>query len=343
MSQPTVLDGRALADLAAVVITAVGREYPHMLIQELHSDRDVVPPRVLNPSFFGSYDWHSAVHSHWTLVRCLRAGVPAEIAAAIADTLDDHLSPERLAGELGFYSSPGGRTAERPYGWAWLVMLHAECVRLANPAGDRWAGALDQLSALFKDRLREYLSSTLAFPIRSGTHANTAFCLQLLHQAAVAVGDRALADTVVDGVRKHYVSDQVLGWFDPPSGSDFLDPALVEAALVAKVLDADDFHAWFDRVGPADGMPEWGPPAFAPGGSDPGTLHLEGLVMSRAWCLDALGKLLGSGVPLGRAALSGRDAHLAAVSAIDPTDGFSRAHWLPTFAVYLDGWIGGSL
>jgi Protein of unknown function (DUF2891) len=107
-----------------------------MLIQELNSDADVVPPRVLNPSFFGSYDWHSAVHSHWTLVRCLEAGLPETVAREVMDVLDEHLSDERVAGEFSFYSGPGGRMAERPYGWAWLVMLHAECVRLAGMAAD---------------------------------------------------------------------------------------------------------------------------------------------------------------------------------------------------------------
>ena len=102
------MNDEARARLATEVVTAVSREYPHMLIQELNSDADVVPPRVLNPSFFGSYDWHSAVHSHWTLVRCLEAGLPADVGATVVNVLDEHLAEDRLAGELSFYAGPGG-------------------------------------------------------------------------------------------------------------------------------------------------------------------------------------------------------------------------------------------
>jgi len=74
------LDGPALETLATAALTAVRREYPHMLIQELNSDADLLPPRKLQPAFYGSYDWHSAVHSHWTLVRALDRGLPGALA-----------------------------------------------------------------------------------------------------------------------------------------------------------------------------------------------------------------------------------------------------------------------
>ena len=55
--------------------------------------------------------------------------------------------------------------AERPYGWAWLVMLHGECRRLAGSprpalasAGKRWAASLGPLNRLLQDRLVEYFS-----------------------------------------------------------------------------------------------------------------------------------------------------------------------------------------
>ncbi|HTT90047.1 MAG TPA: DUF2891 family protein [Acidimicrobiales bacterium] len=345
------LDEQGRVELATAVVGAVNREYPHRLIQELNSDADVVPPRVLNPSFFGSYDWHSAVHSHWTLVRCLGAGLPTEVSNPAVAVLDEHLAEAPLNGELSFYSGPGGRVAERPYGWAWLVMLHAECGRLAasSPdgalaeAGRRWGAALEPLSSLLRDRLVEYFASGLAFPIRDGTHANTAFSLQLLHQAAAAAGDNELSSAVSAVGRHCFSKDAPLPWRGPPSGSDFLDPPLVEAALMADILDGGRFRSWMAQVCPAGVTPDWGPTSFVPDGADPGKVHLEGLLVSRAWCLDRLGRALGPGTPLAAAALSGRDAHLEAVAKIDPSDGFGRAHWLPTYLVYLEGWLTGSL
>ena len=128
------LDDAGLEALATTALASVQREYPHMLIQELNSDADVLPPRRLNPSFYGCYDWHSAVHSHWLLVRALDRGLPDALATAVGQVLDEHLSAERLAAETAFYAGPGGRTAERPYGWAWLVLLHAECQAQAGRA-----------------------------------------------------------------------------------------------------------------------------------------------------------------------------------------------------------------
>jgi Protein of unknown function (DUF2891) len=345
------LGEQARSELATAVVAAIGREYPHMLIQELNSDADVVPPRVLNPSFFGSYDWHSAVHSHWTLVRCLASGLRDDVARDVLSVLNEHLSEERLAGELAFYSGPGGLRAERPYGWAWLVMLYGECRRLAASAAGRWlriavwrwADAIRPLHELLRGRLVEYFSSVLAFPIRAGTHGNTAFSLQLLHQAAGAANDSELAGAVSAAARHWFAEDASLPWLSPPSGSDFLDPPLVEAALMADVLGPEAFGPWMAKACPAGVMPDWSPTSFEPDGADPGKVHLEGLLISRTWCLDHVGRALEPGAPLAAAALSGRDAHLEVVAKLDPLDGFGRAHWLPTYFVYLEGWLTGSL
>ncbi len=291
------LDEYARSHLATQVVAAASREYPHMLIQELNSDADVVPPRVLNPSFFGSYDWHSAVHSHWTLVRCLAAGLPGDVAEAVINVLDEHLSEQRLAGELTFYAGPGGRVAERPYGWAWLVMLHGECRRLAGSSvdpvlagsGERWAAALGPLNTLLRGRLVDYFASGLAFAMRAGTHGNTAYSLQLLHQAAGAAGDEELGRAVLTAGRYWFEDDDALPWSVPPSGSDFLDPSLVEAAFMADVLSPDEYRQWMARLCPTGIIPDWSPARFIPDGADPYTVHLEGLHVSRAWCLDRVG------------------------------------------------------
>lgn len=308
--------------LAHAALAAVQTEYPHRLDQELHADADLLPPRRLNPCFYGSYDWHSAVHNHWLLVVALERGLPDATAADVEAVLDRHLRPDRVAGEITFFSGPGGRTAERPYGWTWLVALYARCAT----GGHRWAEALRPLATLLGGQLDDYFDGTLAFPIRSGTHRNSAFNLRLLQQAG---------GNVAGAARRLFASDRRLGWDDDPSGDAFLDPALTEAALLADVLDTDELVAWLAAVMPG-GPPAWAPPQFTPDGEDPGTVHLEGLLISRAWCLDALAAALPADHPIGSAAAAARDAHLARVAAIRPTDGFNRSHWLPTFLLYLD-------
>ena len=79
-----------LETLAATVLAAVAREYPHHQSHLLESDDDAVPPRRLHPMFYGSFDWHSAVHGHWTLVRLLRLHPNGRSASAARAHLSSH-------------------------------------------------------------------------------------------------------------------------------------------------------------------------------------------------------------------------------------------------------------
>ena len=332
-----------LPGLVTVALEAVAREYPHRLDQELRGDADLRPPRELHPSFYGSYDWHSAVHNHWLLVRALARGLPGPLAAAAADRLDEHLSPERTAAELTFFAGPGGRTSERPYGWAWLLLLQAECAA-AGDAGDRrhrqWAEALAPLAELLGARLAGHFSAGLAFPVRSGTHGNTAFSLHLALQAARRRGDTQTAAGHEDAARRLFAAGPALPWAEPPDGNAFLTAPLTEAALMADVLGAGEFAAWLGRVLPDPGAVAWDPPQFRRQGDDPGTVHLEGLLISRAWCLDALGRALPPGHPAAGPALAAARAHVALTDTVEPAAGFGRSHWIPTFLLYLDERLG---
>jgi hypothetical protein len=326
------LDTEQLAGLVGIALEASAREYPHMLAQELNSDADVLAPRTLNPSFYGSYDWHSAVHNHWLLVRALQRGGLGVLERDVVARLDEHLSPERLAGELAFRTGPGGRTASRPYGWAWLVLLHAECAAAGMP----WATALAPLATLLDERLAGYFGGSLAFPIRTGTHGNTAFSLQLTLRAARLRGDEPRAAALERDARRLFAGLDSLPWGEDPAGDAFLTAPLAEADLLADVLGPGELAAWLDRSLPDPGRAAWRPPAFSPDGDDPGTVHLEGLIIARAWALDALARRLPSAHAAVDLARAGVDAHLALVQGLRPGDGFNRAHWVPSFLLYLD-------
>jgi hypothetical protein len=337
----TLLDEPTRQSLVTLAASAVRQEYPHQLEQELNSDDDLRPPRELNPSFYGSYDWHSAVHNHWLLVTALRRGLPSPSAETATALLNEHLNEERLAVEAAFFRGAGGRTAERPYGWAWLLVLHAECQAGGDGPYRRWAVALAPLADLFCERLDGYFGGGLAFPIRSGTHANTAFSPWLTIQAARRRGDQRTADTLSGAARRLFGADQVLPWAEDPSGDAFLTPPLTEAALMADVLSPREYADWLERVLPDPSAAAWTPPVFRLDGADPGTVHLEGLLISRAWCLDAIGRALPPGHNVAAAALTAAGAHLKRIARLDPAAGFNRSHWIPTFLVYLDEQLRG--
>jgi hypothetical protein len=330
------LDDETLAFLAATALQGVQREYPHWWGQEYQADTVLQTPRQLSPAFYGCYDWHSAVHSHWTLVRALDRGLPAPLAQQVTEVLDAHLTAENIAADLAFYGGPLGTTNERPYGWAWVIRLHAECQAVADERHQRWARALEPLATLFAQRLRGYFGEQLRFPIRSGTHGNTAFSLRLVIEAARRRGDEQAVVAFADAARRMYGDAHVLQWDGAPSGDAFLAPELAEAALMADVLPAPEFAGWLSAVLPDPARVAWEPPEFSPDATDPGTVHLEGLLVSRAWCLDAVAKALPPGHLVAARARSAAGMHLARAALIKSDEGFGRSHWMPTFLLYLD-------
>ena len=66
------LDEPSAAKFARLALNCVSREYPSKIAHVLYSQQDARVPRELTPAFYGCYDWHSAVHGHWTLARLAR-------------------------------------------------------------------------------------------------------------------------------------------------------------------------------------------------------------------------------------------------------------------------------
>uniref|UniRef100_UPI0015770740 DUF2891 family protein n=1 Tax=Sphingomonas bacterium TaxID=1895847 RepID=UPI0015770740 len=217
---------------------------------------------------------------------------------------------------------------ERPYGWAWLLALHAEAAR--HDAG--WVDALAPLAAAFAARFAEHLPK-LTYPIRTGTHANTAFAL--VHARDWAAGrDPALAALIADRARAWFGADRGCQAWEP-SGEDFLSPALAEALLMSRVLPPREFATWFDGFLPD--LPRAEPatlfrPAIVSDRRDGRIAHLDGLNLSRAWCWRSIAAALGPAHPAAAAMLDAADRHLAAsLPHID--DDYMGGHWLATFAL----------
>ena len=261
------------AAFAAVALANVEREYPRHIAHLLTRAGEELHPRKIHPAFYGSYDWHSAVHMHWTLARVLRLFPPKVEIAAL---LDRHLTRENLAVELRYFA--GTRTFERPYGWAWLLKLQAELLRLGEA---RWSDAVRPLAEELAGRMARFVSGA-PYPIRAGTHGNTAFACLL----ALDYNDRKLATAIRKAAIRWYGKDRDAPLAYEPSLDEFLSPTLIEAALMQEVLPQARFRAWMK--GFARGIEKLKLPKVADR-SDPKQSHLDGLALSRAWCLRKLG------------------------------------------------------
>jgi hypothetical protein len=330
----TALDPSHASRFARTALGHVTREYPNILVHALSGPGDLGTPRALHPIFYGSYDWHSCVHGHWLLARLLRQAPDLPEAGAIGDHLDEAFTPDAVAGELAYLARPTSGGFERPYGWAWLLMLAAELRRHETGEGERWARTLRPLADAFAARLTAFLPKA-DYPVRAGVHSNTAFALALSLEYAEVAGDRALAGLITAKARAWHGEDtDCQAW--EPSGDDFLSPALMEAELMRRVLAPDDFAPWFARFLPdaARGRPATlFTPARVSDRADGRIAHLDGLNLSRAWCWRGVARALGEREPdLGRVADAAADRHLAA-SLPHVTGDYMGEHWLASFAL----------
>ncbi|MBA2771960.1 MAG: DUF2891 domain-containing protein [Sphingomonas sp.] len=321
------LDKEMAAQFARIALGHVAKEYPHKLDHVLAGDDDALPPRLLHPIFYGSFDWHSCVHGWWTLLTIRRLFPGIDTAASIAALADDSFTGEKVAAELAYLQRPTSRGFERPYGWAWLLQLHLE----ASRHGDRgWGAELEPLARAFAARLSAYLP-LLTYPIRVGTHFNTAFALVLALEWAEQF-DLDLAQLVQTRAEHWFGNDRDCQAWEP-GGDDFLSSALTEALCIARVRPARDFERWFAAFLPR--LSEREPatlftPAIVSDRSDGKIAHLDGLNLSRAWCWRSLAPVL----PPEQAELVGEtaDAHLAAAMPHIAGD-YMGEHWLATFAL----------
>lgn len=332
MTAPRPFDAAPFARLA---LGCIEREYPNKLAHVLADAGDVGTPRQLTPAFYGCFDWHSAVHGHWLLVRLLRREPNAPWADAARAAVARNLSAPNLAAELAYMARPDRAGFERPYGLAWLLQLGAELRAWDDPSAAAMVTAMAPLERLSAQRLVEW-ASKLTHPVRTGEHSQSAFAFGLALDWARATGDESTASVIEARARALYGGDRGCNLAFEPSGQDFLSPCLAAADLLRRVMPAQEFAAWLGAALPGITEHDAGLEPVVPADRSDGKLaHLDGLNLSRAWMLEGIAAGLPEDDARRGALLRTAGAH--AKAGIAATDGahYEGAHWLGTFAVYL--------
>lgn len=319
--------------LVKLPLECISIEYPNKLNQSLIDESFIGEPRELHPAFYGCYDWHSAVHGHWSLVSLLKQFPDLNEANTIREKLKTSLSETNIASEVAYFKIPGNASFERTYGWAWILKLAEELHTWDDPL----ARALEKnLQPLTDVMVRSYLDflPKLNYPIRVGEHSNSAFGLSFALDYAETLNSTNLKEEIKRTVKRFYANDNTMGgcpleW--EPSGFDFLSPCLEEAYLVSRIYEPANFKIWFDIF-----LPQLTNPKFnlTPGKildrTDGKLVHLDGLNFSRAWCLYGIAEALPEYAHLKEI---GKE-HIAYSLPNIVDDNYGGTHWLGSFAIY---------
>lgn len=331
------LNQQQASAFARLALKGIHKEYPNKPGHVMNGVADIKGPRALHPAFYGCFDWHSAVHGHWMLVRLVRQFPDLPERQQIRTALGDNLTAKNLKAEADYFSRPNSQSFERTYGWAWLLKLAQELRGWDDADGRRWSKNLQPLADVIVARYLAFLPKQ-TYPIRSGVHPNTAFGLSFALDYARAVDHQPLRALIEERSRSYFGKDANAPAAWEPDGADFFSPSLMEADLMRRVLPRAEFHAWLKRFLPklAKGEPKsLFEPAKVTDRSDPQLVHLDGLNLSRAWCLKSIATAMPPGAPARNVLLEASARHAREALPHVASGDYAGEHWLASFAVYL--------
>ena len=325
------------ARFSRLALDCVQKEFPNKISRTTDTAEEIGRPKELFPVFYGCFDWHSAVHGHWLLIRLLRVGPDGDWKDEARAKLETNFSTQNIAGELSNFSRPARGSWERPYGWAWLLQLTAELREWDDPQAKIWLSRLEPLEQDIAEAFKAWLPK-LAYPIRLGTHNQSAFAFTLMWDWAEVSGDTEMLSMLRSRSLAFHGGDVNCPLNYEPSGEDFLSPCLMEADLMRRVMDPETFASWltdFLPYIPHDGSVEWLVPGVVKDASDGKLVHLDGVNLSRAWNLYNIAAALPEGDPR-RASLlmSAKQHEMTGIEAVSD-EHYSGSHWLASFATYL--------
>lgn len=317
--------------LATLPLECVEKEYPNKLGHVLGSGGDLAEPKALHPAFYGCFDWHSAVHGHWSMVKLLKLFPQLDEANRIKAILKAHLSKENIAQEVAYFDGKHNKNYERTYGWGWLLKLAEEIHTWEDPLARELEENLKPLSDLIAQKLVAYLPK-LQYPVRVGTHTNTAFGLSFAWDYAKTLKDDALQNAIKNRATYFYQEDVGCPLTWEPSGADFLSPCFEEIDLMRRILTKEEFLSWMDQFLPELKKADFDVDLALVGDREDGQLvHLDGLNFSRAWVFFGLAKQYpeeyGHVLPLAHEHLGYSFPNLMG-------DSYEGGHWLGSFAIY---------
>lgn len=328
---PRTITKEEAEKLVILPLSCVENRYPYKLGQTLGDSSELKTPQELHPIFYGCFDWHSAVHGYWSMVRLVRRFPDLQQAERIKTILKRNITPENVAVELAYFDPKHNKSFERTYGWAWLLKLAETLYQWEDPLGQELEQTLQPLTDHIVNSYLEFLPK-LVYPIRVGEHTNTAFGLTFAYDYAITTGHLELQNLIEKRAKDFYQNDQncPLRW--EPSGYDFLSPCLEEVDIMRRVLPEQDFLKWINTFLPQLSKQNFTLEPGKVGDREDGKLvHLDGLNFSRAWVMYGLAKQHPKTF-LHLNTIANQHIEYSYENLVG--DSYEGGHWLGSFAIY---------
>lgn len=325
------LTDQGASHFATLALDCIQREYPNKLNQVLKDSSALGEPAQLHPAFYGCFDWHSSVHGHWMLVRLLREFPDLPEGKLIREKLSQNLIPDNINGEIE-YLEGASKSWERMYGWSWLLKLSEELYLWKDEDGQAWYKNIKPLADVIVQRYLNFLP-VQQYPVRTGVHPNTAFGLSFAWDYAKTVGEKELLKLIEKRATNYYLQDTNCPANWEPSGEDFLSACLEEANLMSRIMPKSAFNIWFKKFLPKKKLEKLLSPADVADRSDPKIVHLDGLNLSRAWCMYSISPKIKSVRTRTKMTKAARK-HLSFTVPHIASKHYEGSHWLASFAVY---------
>ncbi|MEJ7739179.1 MAG: DUF2891 domain-containing protein [Chitinophagaceae bacterium] len=334
-SHLTMFNREIASKLAALPLSCINKEWPNKTSHTSDSSSDhLLLPHQLHPSFYGCLDWHSSVHGHWMLLKLIKLFPDIPEKAQIIAVLDNSFQPDKLLLEADYFARyKTSKTYERTYGWAWLLKLDEELYTWEDPLARKWHNNLQPLTAKVVDLWTEYLPKQ-TYPNRTGVHPNTAFGLVFALDWARTVKNTLFEKKVIQRSLDYFGNNKAVPAHFEPDATDFLSPSLEVADLMKRVLPESAFTGWIKTYFTPEGIKNITSLPIVSDRTDFQIVHLDGLSLSRAWCMKGIARALPEKHAYRKLFEETAGRFLTETLPHVTSGNYGGDHWLASFAVY---------
>jgi hypothetical protein len=321
--------------LARLPLHCINTEYPNKTSHLINNQSEAtLLPSQLHPSFYGCLDWHSSVHGHWMLVKILKEFPGISLKDSIISVLQGSFTEVKIKGEVDYYLNfKNSNTFERTYGWAWLLKLDQELSTWEDPLAREFSSALRPLSDKIVELWKDYLNK-MTYPNRTGVHPNTAFGLVFALDWARTNKDTAFEAGIIKKAKEFYLDNVATPAYLEPDGTDFLSPSLEIADLMSRILQDREFRKWLSKFYERRSLENLIKLPVVSDRTDYQIVHLDGLTMSRAWCMKGIAGKLPEKDKIKQLFEKTSAAFLEHALPNILSGNYGGEHWLASFAVY---------